>query len=258
MNPKLTEILQLPSVWQASQVCRTRSVISTGYEALDAILHDGGWPDNATTELLLPKIGIGEFRLLLPGLRRVLQQRPWLVFIAPPYIPYGPALAQGGIDPDAVLILEPKNTKDLLWCAEQTLQSGCCGAVLTWANKLTLNSRQLRRLQQAAHRGQCWHTLYRNRSVKREASPSSLRLELDCSQLGLAVSILKQRGGWSGQQLELTLTPDLTSLQQYSPEQLALPSQVLMHFSEKHSRSGSPNKNNIAKKASVTTLRGLS
>jgi len=120
MNLKLTEILQLPSVWQASQICQTRTVISTGYDALNGVLHDGGWPDNATTELLLPKVGMGELRLLLPGLRKVLQQRPWLVFISPPYLPYGPALAQNGIDPDGVLILEPNNAKDLLWCAEHT------------------------------------------------------------------------------------------------------------------------------------------
>lgn len=224
MDPKLEQLLELPNVWQASRTRRLKSVLPTGYPELDAALHDGGWPDNATTELLAPNYGLGELRLLIPGLRQAQRQRPWLVFIDPPHQPYAAALAQQNINPETVLIITPKSAKDLLWAAEQTLQSGCCAAVLTWANGVDLNTRQLRRLQQAAHRGHCWHTLFRPPQAYHQPSPSALRIQLNSTVRGLLqLDILKQRGGWSGQTLELCLEPDLNQMQRLSPEQLPLP-----------------------------------
>lgn len=224
MDPKLEQLLELPNVWQASRTRRLKSVLTTGYEALDAQLHDGGWPDNATTELLTPHYGLGELRLLIPGLRQAQQQRPWLVFIGPPHLPYAAALAQQAVNPEGVLIITPQSAKDRLWAAEQTLQSGCCAAVLTWTNGANLTTHQLRRLQQAAHRGQCWHTLFRHPQVQDQASPSALRIQLNCTARGLLqVDILKQRGGWSGQTVTLRLEPDLSRLQRLSPDQLPLP-----------------------------------
>ncbi|MCW8196075.1 translesion DNA synthesis-associated protein ImuA [Proteobacteria bacterium 005FR1] len=224
MNPRIEQLLELPNVWQASRGRRISSVLPTGYQALDSELHDGGWPDSATTELLTPLAGMGELRLLVPGLRQAQRHRPWLVFIAPPHQPFAAALAQQGINPEGILIISPQSERDLLWSAEQILQSGCCGAVLTWATGLNLTTHQLRRLQQAAHRGQCWHTLFRHPQVHRQPSPSALRIELNCTARGLLqLDILKQRGGWSGQQLILHLEPDLSQLQQLSPDQLPLP-----------------------------------
>jgi protein ImuA len=224
MDPRIEQLLELPNVWQASRGRRRSSVLPTGYQALNGKLHDGGWPDSATTELLAPLIGMGELRLLAPGLRQVQRQRPWLTFIDPPHLPFAAALAQQGINPDGVLIISPRSPADLLWSAEQVLQSGCCGAVLTWATGLNLTTHQLRRLQQAAHRGHCWHTLFRHPQVQRQPSPSALRIELNCNAQGLLqLDILKQRGGWSGQRLTLQVEPDLSQLQQLSPAQLPLP-----------------------------------
>lgn len=224
MNPRLEHLLELPNVWQASRGSRRSSVLPTGNAALDRQLHDGGWPDSATTEILAPLVGMGELRLLAPGLRQVQRQRPWLIFIDPPHQPFAAALAQQGINPEGILIITPQSSRDLLWSAEQALQSGCCGAVLTWATGVNLTIHQLRRLQQAAHRGQCWHTLFRHPQVQRQPSPSALRIALDCTARGLLqLEILKQRGGWSGQRLTLHLQPDLSQLQQLSPDQLPLP-----------------------------------
>ncbi|MGQ9425527.1 translesion DNA synthesis-associated protein ImuA [Gilvimarinus sp. F26214L] len=224
MNTKLEQLLELPNVWQASRVRRLKSVLATGYSELDAQLHDSGWPDNATTELLLPQPGIGELRLVLPGLRQAQRLRPWLAFIAPPHLPYAAALIQHSINPEGVLVVTPQSPKDLLWAAEQCLQSGCCGAVLTWAMGTELSTQQLRRLQQAAHQGQCWHTLFRATRAQRQPSPSALRIQLNPGAQGLLqVDILKQRGGWSGQSLAITLQPDLSQLQKLNPEQLPLP-----------------------------------
>lgn len=224
MDPRLEQLLALPSVWQASRSRRISSVLSTGYPTLDAQLHDGGWPSHATTELLLPENGLGELRLMIPGLRQVQQQRPWLTLIAPPFVPYATALAQQGIQPEGLLIIQPKSQAELLWAAEQVLQSGCCGAVATWTGTANLNSHQLRRLQQAAHRGHSWHILFRHSRLQRQASPSALRLNLSSESRGLLqVEILKQPGGWAGQKFSLQLQPDLSQLQRLTPDQLPLP-----------------------------------
>lgn len=224
MDPRLEQLLALPSVWQASRSRRSSAVLATGYPALDDQLHGGGWPSQATTELLLPQTGLGELRLLIPGLRQAQQQRPWLTFIAPPYLPYGSALAQQGIRVEGLLIIKPRSLEDLLWAAEQVLQSGCCGAVATWIGNANLSNHQLRRLQLAAHRGHCWHILLRDSRLQRQASPSALRLQLSAESRGLLhLEILKQPGGWAGQKLDLQLQPDLSRLQLLHPDQLPLP-----------------------------------
>lgn len=212
MNKPLEQLLQHPSVWQASRGRRLTSVIATGYEALDAQLHDHGWPRGATTELLGPACGQGELRLLLPGLRQQ-RQRPWLVLVAPPFLPYAPALAAAGLDPQQLLVICPRHHRELLWCADQALRSGSCGAVLTWSLGQAIGDRDLRRLQQAAHQGDSWHVLFRARKHAQQASPSALRIGFDTAANGdLQLQILKQRGGWSGQQLRLQLLPQISPL----------------------------------------------
>lgn len=61
-----------PAVWRASQIGGgARPVTPTGFDRLDAQLPGGGWPHGVLTELLLPQPGIGELRLLAPGLAAV-------------------------------------------------------------------------------------------------------------------------------------------------------------------------------------------
>lgn len=218
MNKPLEQLLKHPNVWQASRNRRIASVISTGYESLDARLHDHGWPLGATTELLGPGCGLGELRLLLPALHQQ-RQRPWLVLVAPPFQPYAPALAAAGLDPQKLLVISPRNQRELLWSADQALRSGSCGAVLTWSRNQTIGDRDLRKLQQAAHQGNSWHVLFRNQSEARNASPSALRIRFESDSSGaLNLQVLKQRGGWSGQQLQLSPLPPFAP--RLTPEQL--------------------------------------
>lgn len=220
MNKSLEQLLSHPSIWQARQSRQIKSVISTGYEALDNKLHDRGWPLGATTELLGPAVGVGELRLLLPALRQQ-QQRPWLLFLGPPFLPYAPALAAEGIDPQRLLVVCPRNGRELLWCADQALRSGSCGAVVTWGTRQAIGNRDLRRLQQAAHEGNCWHVLFRPQAESQQASPSALRMHFDSASNGdLQLQVLKQRGGWSGQALRLPLPTSLQQRQLLTAKQL--------------------------------------
>lgn len=244
MDPRLDELLALPSIWQASRQRRINTVLPTGYPALDQQLHDGGWPSQSTTELLLPQPGLGELRLLLPALRQAQQQRPWLALIAPPHLPFAAALSQQGIRLEGLLLVSPESPENLLWAAEQILQSGCCGAVLTWTGTANLNSHQLRRLQHAARRGHSWHILLRHSCLQQQASPSALRLHLQSQSRGLLqLEILKQPGGWAGQTINLQLQPDLGQLQSLHPSQLPLPAAQFRHtipFADGPSTDGPP------------------
>ncbi|NIB44510.1 translesion DNA synthesis-associated protein ImuA [Pseudomaricurvus alkylphenolicus] len=206
MKTKLDQLLQLPNTWQASQGPRQRQGVPTGYAELDQALHLGGWPPGATTELLLERPGMGELRLLLPGLLAQQQRAPWLALIDPPWLPYAPAWQQAGIDLQRLLILQPRNHKELLWSADQCLRSSGCSAVLTWCHRQALLDRDLRRLQQAATAGNSLHWLMRHHKELQQASPSALRLGLLPAPEGqLQLNIIKQRGGWSGQNLQLAL-----------------------------------------------------
>ncbi|MGH1373324.1 MAG: translesion DNA synthesis-associated protein ImuA [Cellvibrionaceae bacterium] len=204
MNSDIEKLLQLPNTWQASRGPQTLNAASTGHTELDKALHLGGWPQGATTELLQPAHHRCELQLALPALKQQQQDAAWLVMIDPPFPPFAPALAAHGLELDRLLLLYPRDTKELLWSAVQCLQSGNCSSVLTWSQRSALLDKDLRRLQQAAATGQCWHLLMRAIQTQQQASPSALRLRAERAPKGtLKLNILKQRGGWSGQQLEL-------------------------------------------------------
>ncbi len=183
------------ALWRGNQIQHTTvNSLSSGFDALDALLPGGGWPVGTLTEILLPQEGIGELRLLMPALARLAQQKRWLAWIAPPYIPYAPALKACGVDLSKVLLVHPKAQSDHWWAIEQALRSGTCGAVLAWVHDA--DPQRLRRLQLAAEAGNAWGILFRRDQNERQATPASLRLRLEHAPDGVAVNILKRRGGW--------------------------------------------------------------
>lgn len=188
----LDDLLQRSDIWRGGAHAATDHVLPTGHAALDAAI--GGWPRGALTELLTDSQGIGEVSLLLPVLAALSRKR-WVVFIAPPHIPYAPALAAAGIDLARFLWLRPGNEADALWAMEQSLRSGVCGAVLGWPARA--DHRALRRLQLAAETGNALAVLYRPRRAAADASPAALRLELTSATGGLRIQALKRRGGWN-------------------------------------------------------------
>lgn len=192
---ELTTLLQQADVWLASQKKGAADHgVSTGFAALDAEL-SGGWPQGALTEILSEQQGIGELQLLMPALVKMSQQGRWIAWIAPPHIPYAPALHMQGIDLKKILVVYPRAETDMLWTVEQALRSGTCGAVLVWPN--SVDGKSLRRLQLAAEAGKSMGFLFRSHRYSTQPSPAALRLTLEMTQAGLAVNILKRRGGWA-------------------------------------------------------------
>ncbi len=197
----LHSLLQRADLWRGGDhSLRDRgrcNAVSSGLEALDAQLPGGGWPRGALTELLFAQSGIGELRVLMPALAHLTRTQHWLAWVAPPYLPYAPALAAAGVDLSRVLLIRPRIAKDGLWAMEQALRSGVCGAVLGWFQDLEIA--QLRRLQLAAEAGGTMGALFREPEASKQPSPAALRLQLAPSPDGTVLHILKRRGGWSTQ-----------------------------------------------------------
>jgi cell division inhibitor SulA/protein ImuA len=191
-------------VWRCDAGWQTQP---SGFAVLDAQLPGGGWPIGAITELMPELAGIGELRLLAPALVALARAGRYIAWIAPPLLPYAPALAGAGLPLERVLIIQTRDLKESLWAMEQTLRCPLFGAVLAWPASIA--DRNVRRLQLAAEAGGSLGILYRPPPAAQALSPAALRLRLSPLRSplldGLAVEIPKMRGGRAGLQLQLSL-----------------------------------------------------
>jgi hypothetical protein len=204
MNASLDLVLQHPGIWRGDQVAQSsEDALPTGFAELDDLLPGGGWPRGALTEILVERQGIGELRLLLPALARASEQSGWLAWVAPPHVPYAPALAAAGVRLQRLLVAKPQSVADAWWTAEQALRSGACSAVLAWLK--TPDERLMRRLQLGAESGRAWGVLFRSAHAAQQRSTAALRLRLEATAEGLSVHILKRRGGYVSKPVLLDL-----------------------------------------------------
>lgn len=199
----LDHLLQLPNPWHGDILAEPATGIATGFAELDELLPERGWVQSALTELLVPREGIGALQLLLPALARLSQQRRWIAWVAPPYVPYAPALEAAGVDMSRLLRVYPRGGHDGLATVEACLRAGTCSAVLAWPMAGELPA--LRRLQRAAVQGRSWSILFRPEHCVQIASPAAQRLKIARTSNGVAVTRLNQRGGWNAGPVELSL-----------------------------------------------------
>jgi len=193
MNPALATVLSNPAIWRGGDCAPEPAAIASGYPALDAVLPGRGWPEGALTEIVLAREGIGELRLTLPALARLQGDGRDAVWIAPPHLPYAPALAAAGVDLARLVIVRCRSAADQLWAYEQALHAPECGAAFAWLGER--NERVLRRLAVAAREGRTWGVLWRRPGQSAVASAAPLRLALAPQDGRLAVRVLKRRGG---------------------------------------------------------------
>jgi hypothetical protein len=186
MNETLRALLLDPRIWQG-EITTAPPGVPTGCDELDAALPGGGWPRKGLVEILLERHGIGELELLMPALARLSREERLIAWVAPPFIPYAPALSTAGFALEHLLIVRAEDLHDRLWSAEQALRSGSCSAVLLWAEPA--NS-WLRRLQLAAEAGAAWGILFRTSRARNRSSHAVLRLRVQAGRLEL----LKCRG----------------------------------------------------------------
>jgi hypothetical protein len=199
---RLRKLLKSPHIWRPGDISAAgHSHVPSGFTELDRQL-GGGWPVGTLTEILPGSPGIGELGLVLPALTCLsgngmrqnnslaatnpgraaphvqgVSQPNHLVWIAPPYIPYAPALIQHGLDISRVLVVRCARQVDGLWAMEQALRSSVCIAVLGWF--AGADDRSLRRLQLAAEAAACWAVIFRPARFAASASPAPLRIHIE-------------------------------------------------------------------------------
>jgi cell division inhibitor SulA/protein ImuA len=223
----MEDLTSHPGIWRGFAVGNafaTDAVLSTGFAELDAYLPGGGWPLPAITEIFLDRYGVGELSLLMPalaGLSRSAAQQ-WIVWIAPPFVPYAPALSRCGIDLGRVLLVHPTrgrrdvareafprgssirgmskhdvtkrkvSKRDVLWAIEQAIRSKASLAVLAWL--AAADHAALRRLQLSAEEHRCWTVLFRPATAMEQSSPAALRMKLLPAVGRARVDVVKCRG----------------------------------------------------------------
>lgn len=179
-------------IWRGAGRAPALPALTSGFPILDAELPGGGWPTGALTEILCPSEGIGELALLLPALAALTRAGKRVVWLAPPHLPYAPALAAAGVDLTQLVVVRAPGRRDALWAAEQVLRAASCHALLAWLPRVRYA--ELRRLAVAAEGGRAFVALWRAAEAARESTPACLRLALDPADGALAVRILKRRG----------------------------------------------------------------
>jgi len=206
-SKSITKLLGSGNIWQGSLRRTVTNAVSTGYKVLDENLFYSGWPQGGVSELLSSQSGGGEIRLLSPLLSRLSQQTGQICWVNPPFVPYAPALALNGIDLRKLVVVTPKIPKALIWSAIQAMASNACSAVLVWLPKKEM-TKEIRQLNLAAKKGNCWGVVLRDSCFAEHTSPSALRIKMKNIKNKYQLSIIKQPGGWSGQKVCLDLFPE--------------------------------------------------
>ncbi len=125
--------------------------ISSGIEALDRCLPDGGYAAGSLVELLRERSASGATFLALLTARQAMANGKYLVVVDRERRFYAPAMLSMGIAMDRVIVVHPESESELVWSIDQSLRSSGVGAVLAEIGRL--DDRGARRLQLAAERG---------------------------------------------------------------------------------------------------------
>ena len=163
-------------VWHAHTLAMpVARVVATGVAVLDAQLPGGGWPVGALTELLQTPGVHNEWRLLAPALAHC--GTAAVVLVAPPHVPFSPALMARGVASPRLLWVHTTVAAQRLWATEQALRCAGVDAVLAWLPQARAD--QLRRLQMAASEYNRLLFVMRPSAARQESSPAVLRLALE-------------------------------------------------------------------------------
>lgn len=211
----LEAVLRRHRIWRGGAAApMSVAGLSTGFAMLDRQLPGGGWPNGALTEILTSAEGGGELQLLLPMLTRLSSTGRRIVWLAPPHLPFAPALVAAGIDLRTLAIVRTPKRRDVLWAAEQVLRAGACHALVAWCGDVRYA--ELRRLAVAAAASRVLVMLFRPQRVAQESSPACLRIALEPAAGGLDVRILKCRGPRAGAPLRLPINRPVHALDRSS------------------------------------------
>jgi len=231
-RPDLDQLIrENPALWRGRDSHAARPgghVVDTGFDALNRLLPNGGWPLRAVIEITVTAWGNGELQLLLPLIARLTADHNRVAMVAPPYRPYAPALVQGGVALPWLLVVDCENrgseeepepviteaaadapsasrsrqrparyrrrniARNVWWSAEKLLRHPECGLVLVWPP--SPDPAQVRRLQLAADASDGIGVIFR--CGKPVDTPVGLRIKASRRTDGVEVILDKSRYGW--------------------------------------------------------------
>jgi protein ImuA len=203
----LNLLLDQPGIWRGRASASALETIDSGFARLNQALHLQGLPASGLIELLCAGPCPQALRLMLPAIAA----RPdGLVILAnPPARPRADTLQQAGIQSQRLLVMRSERQETLLQACHEALVSGAVSTLVLWLPEHMDDHSLLRRLHLAAREGRCLLVAVRQASQADRPSPAVLRLRLRVQPPAhLGIDIIKQPGGWGGQQLSLTLLPE--------------------------------------------------
>ncbi|MDZ7914355.1 MAG: translesion DNA synthesis-associated protein ImuA [Rhodococcus sp. (in: high G+C Gram-positive bacteria)] len=182
------------AIWRGSDLGpQAGQVVSSGFADLDAELPGGGWPCQAVCEVLSPQPSVLEWRVLGPALGGIVAAGGRVVVVGPPKTPHLPGLRHSGIDEQHLVWVQADAPSERLWCTEQFVKSGACGALVAWLPQA--RPEQIRRLQVCAQACAGPVFLFRPAAAQHEASAASLRVMATFGvDWEILVHVLKRRG----------------------------------------------------------------
>jgi len=211
----LADLLARQDIWRGRQTRpaggQTEEGVASGWPALDALL-GGGWPREGLVELYADappprhtrqpidrldrapltawrdwfqaSLGYGITALLLPWIA-ALSRTERVALINPPARPCAERWQREGVVLDNLLLVAPRDLRELGWATEEVLQAGVYPLVLSWLPPLGFALR--RRLKLAAESGgSCLVTPYPGQPGK-AASPAGVQLMVRRHDGSLAV-----------------------------------------------------------------------
>jgi hypothetical protein len=212
----LDDVLLRQSVWRGGALVRNAArAVPTGFAALDREFPGGGWPDGVLAEILHSREGFGELQLVLPALAALSAAGHRIALIAPPHLPYAPALAAAGIELSGLAVVRVASRPDALWAAEQALHAGACRAVLVWLRGARYP--ELRRLALAAEKSQGMGLVFRPAEEAVQPSSACLRIALAPDAGRVSVEIVKRRGAPAARPLRIALGRTVHAVDRGSP-----------------------------------------
>lgn len=205
-SPSLDSLLERPGIWRGRPATSSEEAIDSGFNSLNDTLHLGGWPAAGLVELLCAAPCPQALRLMLPAMAA--RQEGLVILANPPARPRADTLQQAGIKSHRLLVMRSERHDTLLQACHEALASGAVSTLMVWLPESMDDQIALRRLHLAAREGRCLLIAVRPVSQADRPSPAILRLRLRMQPPAhLAVDVIKQPGGWGGQQVNLALLP---------------------------------------------------
>jgi protein ImuA len=182
------------ALWRGNQLgSPVTSVVSSGFEALDAELPGAGWPCHSLTEILQTQPTVAEWRLLAPAMRQVVADGGHIVVVGPPKSPHLPGLKYAGLDERHLVWIQAEAPAERLWVTEQLIKTNAAGLLVSWLTQA--RQEQIRRLQVCAQACDGPVFLCRPAAAEHEPSAAPLRVQLRFGlDWQLHVHLLKRKG----------------------------------------------------------------